>query len=203
MYINLSRYILLLVVFICLFRSLGGIMFYSAENLHTVFPYANQEYLQILTENDDILNKFEINTPSRVSHFLAQVGHESAGFKYVRELGNRAYFQRYEGRADLGNNRPGDGYAYRGRGFIQLTGRANYKRYGEYLGLDLVNNPELAADPQVALLIAAKYWSIKNLNQFADRDDINTITKRINGGYNGLQDRKRYLQKMAKLKVTE
>lgn len=176
-------------------------MFYSAENLHTVFPYANQEYLQILTENDDILNKFEINTPSRVSHFLAQVGHESAGFKYVRELGNRAYFQRYEGRADLGNNRPGDGYTYRGRGFIQLTGRANYKRYGEYLNLDLVNNPELAADPQVALLIAAKYWSIKNLNQFADRDDINTITKRINGGYNGLQDRKRYLQKMAKLKV--
>jgi putative chitinase len=140
----------------------------------------------------DTLEKFEITTRLRIAHFLAQTCHESAGFRTTEEFASGAA---YEGRADLGNVKPGDGPRYKGRGLLQLTGRANYKRYGELLGIDLEGNPESAADPQLSLLIACEYWKLREINDRCDRDDIEAITRRVNGGLNGLEDRKNYLRK--------
>ncbi len=125
----------------------------------------------------------------REAYFLGQLAHETGGFKYIHELGSSQYFQRYDGRLDLGNTKPGDGYRYRGRGYIQLTGRYNYDKFGKLLNIDLLDNPDWATKPSIAALIAADYWYINKLNDLADKQDIVTITKRINGGKNGLQDR--------------
>jgi putative chitinase len=136
------------------------------------------------------INKFEISTDLRASHFLAQTCHESDGFCTTVEY---ASGDAYEGRGDLGNTEPGDGPRYKGRGLIQLTGRANYKRYGDLLDFDLVGNPDVAADPPKSLMIACEYWREHGLNTLADHDDIETITRRINGGLNGLASRRSYL----------
>ena len=101
----------------------------------------------------------------------------------------------YEGRADLGNTQPGDGKRYKGRGPIQLTGRANYKRYGDLLGLDLVNNPTIAATKEVGFRIAGQFWKLNGLNELADQQQFKAITKKINGGYNGLDDRIKYYER--------
>jgi predicted chitinase len=141
------------------------------------------------------LPRYEINTGLRVSHFMAQCAHESGNFRYMVEGGNDAYFQKYEGRAALGNTQPGDGLRFKGRGIIQLTGRANYTTYGQAIGLDLVANPDLAAVPETAVKIACEYWkrTTRNgvtMNQLADQDNLEAITRRINGGINGLEDRR-------------
>jgi len=133
------------------------------------------------------LDQYQINTALRAAHFLAQTCHESDGFVTTVEYASGAA---YEGRADLGNTQPGDGVRYKGRGLIQLTGRANYGAYGKILGLDLVGQPDLAADPPTSLVVACEYWKQKGLNAFADQDDIETITRRINGGLNGIDDRR-------------
>ena len=132
------------------------------------------------------MDKAGINTKLRIAHFLAQLGHESDHFRTLREYASGA---EYEGRRDLGNVKAGDGKRYRGRGPIQITGRANYEKYGKKLGIDLVNKPELAETPEVGVKIAILYWSDHGLNALADKDDIRGITKRINGGYNGLNSR--------------
>lgn len=134
-----------------------------------------------------------ISTSLRQAHFLAQVGHESGELRYAEEIASGAA---YEGRADLGNTQPGDGPRFKGRGLIQLTGRANYQTYGQAIGKDLVNNAQwtqVATDPNLAVDVACWYWQTHNLNQDADQDDITTITRRINGGLNGLDDRQRLL----------
>jgi putative chitinase len=134
---------------------------------------------------------YEINTPLRIAHFLAQASHETMGFLYLHELWGPTPAQaRYEGRADLGNTKKGDGFLYRGRGVFQLTGRGNYAAYGEVVGLDLVDHPELAEDPTVSVLIACAYWKRHGLNELADADDIVGITHKINGGENGLPNRR-------------
>lgn len=131
--------------------------------------------------------------PLRMAHFLAQAAHESDGFRTTVEYwGPTAQQRGYEGRSDLGNTQPGDGRRYMGRGIFQLTGRDNYARYGQKLGLDLVNQPELAAEPPISFRIACHYWLAKGLNALADKDDLVGITRRINGGENGLADRQRY-----------
>ena len=126
----------------------------------------------------------------RFIHFLAQLAHESGNFRYMEEIASGAA---YEGRKDLGNVNKGDGVRFKGRGPIQLTGRANYRRYGQQLGIDFENNPEIVAIPSVGLLVACKFWSDNDLNVVADRDDVTTITRRINGGLNGFEDRKNKL----------
>ena len=136
--------------------------------------------------------KYQVNTYLRVCHFLAQAAHEAASFRTLQEYASGAA---YEGRKDLGNTHRGDGVRYKGRGIFQLTGRANYKRIGDLIGMDLENNPELAESPEVSVLTALEYWKSRGLNVFADRDDVRTITYRINGGYNGLDDRISYLKK--------
>jgi len=132
------------------------------------------------------MEKAGITTRLRIAHFLAQIGHESDHFRTTEEY---ASGRAYEGRRDLGNVKAGDGRRYKGRGVIQITGRANYERYGKKLGIDLVNKPELAATPEISVKTAVAYWADHNLNALADKDDVRRITKRINGGYNGLNSR--------------
>ena len=136
------------------------------------------------------LEAYSIKTQLRFCHFLAQLAHESGNFRYMEEIASGAA---YEGRKDLGNVNKGDGVRYKGRGPIQLTGRANYRKYGQELGIDFENNPAIVALPSVGMLVACKYWSENNLNVFADYDDVTTITRRINGGLNGFDDRKNKL----------
>lgn len=136
------------------------------------------------------MEKYEINTPLRQAHFLAQLGHESLGLVYPAEI---ASGKAYEGRADLGNLRPGDGVRFKGRGFIQITGRANYRMYGQSVGVDLESTPSLLELSPYCSDSAGWFWSEHSLNVFADKDDIKTIAKRINGGYTGLEDRQRRL----------
>lgn len=139
----------------------------------------------------DVIRISDLTTPQRQAFFLAQLAHESAGFKTTTEY---ASGRAYNGRADLGN-RPGtnDGVTYKGRGLIQLTGRANYGLMSKKLGVDLVSNPQLAAQFPYAALTAAYYWKDRGLNALADRGDFVGVTRRINGGENGLADRRRYL----------
>lgn len=138
------------------------------------------------------LDSYDINTKLRIAHFMGQVTHECAGFRTTEEF---ASGEAYEGRTDLGNINPGDGKRYKGRGLIQLTGRANYRKIGELLDLPLENNPEIAAEPVTSLKIACEYWKSRNINAAADRDDLIKATKLVNGGLNGLEDRRKYLQK--------
>lgn len=143
---------------------------------------------------DEAARAAQITTPERVAQFVAQLAHESAGFRYLEEIwGPTAAQTRYEGRRDLGNTQPGDGYRFRGRGWIQLTGRHNYRTYGRLLGLPLEAQPELAARPDTAARIAATYWTQRGLNALADAGDLLGITRRINGGTNGLEERRAYL----------
>ena len=143
------------------------------------------------------LHRYGLDTPLRAAHFLAQVAHESDGFCTTEEY---ASGKAYEGRADLGNTHPGDGVRYKGRGLIQLTGRHNYQVYGKIIGEDLVAHPEQAADPPTSLILACEFWNrtAHGLSRFADAEDIVSITKAINGGLNGLADRKAYLAKAKK-----
>jgi len=131
-----------------------------------------------------------INTPARQDAFLAQLGHESGQFKYMEEI---ASGKKYEGRCKgLGNCSPGDGVKYKGRGPIQITGKANYAAAGKALGLDLVNHPELVATPEVGFRAAAWYWNTHHLNNLADKNtpkSFKQITQVINGGQNGAPDR--------------
>lgn len=159
------------------------------------------------------LAKYAINTPLRICHFIAQVAQESGSFKYNEEIWpnpsldangvatkGSSWQLRYEGNAGLGNTQPGDGYRFRGRGLIQLTGRANYAKYGSHLGKDLTSgaNPDLVAGPDLAVDAACWFWQTRDLNAFADKDDVLSITKRINGGTLGLDERKAFLAKAKK-----
>ncbi len=130
--------------------------------------------------------EFGIDTPARKAAFLAQVAHESGSLRYVREIADGFA---YEGRMELGNTEPGDGPKYKGRGLLQITGRANYAACGIALGEPLIGHPELLETPENASRSAGWFWRMKNLNQFADRNMFATLTKHINGGYNGLDDR--------------
>lgn len=125
-----------------------------------------------------------------LAQFMAQMAHESGNFRYLQEIwGPTAAQQRYEGRRDLGNTEPGDGYRFRGRGYVQLTGRANYATYGSMIGVDLVNNPELASQPDIAAKLAVAYWNSRVKPRIQDFQDTRAVTRIINGGYNGLDDR--------------
>jgi putative chitinase len=133
---------------------------------------------------------FDITTPDRMAAFLAQVGHESGGLRWLTELWGPTPTQaRYEGRSDLGNVFPGDGFKYRGRGLIQLTGRANYQRASTALATDFVNAPELVAQPEYAMRTAMWFWQCHGLNELADAGHFEKITRIINGGLNGQAER--------------
>ncbi len=164
----------------------------SREKLAVVMPQALPKKIDLYFEPLVAgMRKYEITKPLRIAHFVAQLGHESASFRYAEELADGSA---YEGRRDLGNTQTGDGRRFKGRGLIQLTGRANYLAYSEASGIDYVARPQLlASDPFAAVDVACWFWDQRKLNKLADRDDVKTLTKRINGGFNGLDDRLDYL----------
>lgn len=155
--------------------------------------------VELLKKYKTLLNNYGINTPLRLAMFFAQTDHESGGFKYTKELGNDAYFKKYEGRKDLGNTVKGDGLRFKGRGFIQVTGRYNYTLISKDTRIDYLNNPQWLEREPDAMISALWYWNKHNLNKFADTKDIEGSTKVINGGYNGLEKRKEKYQKYLKL----
>lgn len=132
------------------------------------------------------LREYGIDNDYRVAYWAGQVCEESDNFCATEEY---ASGEAYEGRKDLGNTERGDGIRFKGRGLIMITGRANYLSAGKALGLDLITSPQLAAEPVNALRIACLYWQTHGLNALADLDDMDGITKRINGGLNGLASR--------------
>lgn len=140
----------------------------------------------------DAMREGDINTRLRQSAFLAQIGHESGSLVYVREIGGPSYFAKYNGRKDLGNTQPGDGARFCGRGLIQVTGRSNYAKCSQALFGDgrLLKTPELLEQPEWAAKSAVWFWSTRNLNELADADRFTDLTKKINGGTNGIEDRK-------------
>lgn len=212
----------------------GVVMTEVAEIFHKVAPRAQQCYRDAMDAGAGLFEQFEIHTPLRIAHFLAQVLHESGGgsvkFENLRYttaerlseifgigrhsaairpeeipglLGNaQALAERVYGLGnprkarELGNVAPGDGFRYRGGGLLQTTGGGNYRRMGDRCGLDLHGDPELVVSPEHALKPALQEWSEGNLNLAADRNDIETITRRINGGFNGLDDRRKWFAKV-------
>lgn len=164
----------------------------TLEDLQAICKYAKRERLELFVEPlNAAMNEFEVSAnPARETHFLAQICHESGCFRYVKEI---ASGESYEGRADLGNTEAGDGVRYKGRGLIQITGRANYEACGAALGQDLIAEPEALEQPVLACRSAAWFWKTHGLNEIADKGDIRLITKRINGGLNGFSDRQSYL----------
>lgn len=143
----------------------------------------------------DTVLRYAIDTPLRFSHWLAQIGHESGQLKYTEEI---ASGRAYEGRRSLGNTQSGDGVRFKGRGLIQLTGRYNYARYARDKKLpQILEEPQRVAEPPLCVDVAGWFWvkgASVDLNRVADKDNVVLLTKLINGGYNGLDDRKALLK---------
>lgn len=172
------------------------------------YPQTNRtrcaEFVDVFNEWNE---RFGINTPARVVHFLSQCWHESGALRYVEEI---ASGEKYEGRKDLGNTQPGDGKKYKGRGFIQITGRANYQAYknsGFCVG-DLMNHPEWLCQKPGHTKASMWFWWKNNINALADKDTgervvdgeaiVKQITRKVNGGYNGLSNRLYYYRRFRK-----
>jgi putative chitinase len=166
----------------------------SADKLHGIMLTASDAKIQrYFAPLKTMMAANQISTPLRVAHFLAQLGHESGDLRYSEEIADG---NAYEGRADLGNTQPGDGPKFKGRGLIQLTGRANYVAYGQARNRDFVtgtNYTLLATDPNCAVDVSCWFWATHGLNGLADADNIKAITHKINGGENGLADRAAHL----------
>lgn len=161
----------------------------SLEQLKRIMPYAGARAETFLAPLNQAMVEFDISTPARQAAFLAQIAHESGSLRYLLEL---ASGEAYEGRSDLGNTFVGDGIRFKGRGLIQITGRANYAQCAAALSLDLLTFPELLEEPVNACRSAAWFWHSRKLNDWADAGDFLKITRIINGGTNGLADREQY-----------
>lgn len=162
----------------------------NKEQLLKIMPNARFRIDSFLEPIQQSMQEFHINSPARQAAFLAQIAHESGELRYVKEIASGSA---YEGRKDLGNTQPGDGMKYKGRGLIQITGRNNYADCGKSLGVDLITNPELLETNDLACRSAAWFWASHGLNDLADKGDFERITKRINGGTNGIKQRYAYL----------
>lgn len=164
-------------------------------DFYKISPNARRDIVTAMTVAfNKHLPRYGMTTPLRISHFMSQAARESSDFRTLIEQGSEASFAKYDGDQRLGNTQPGDGARYRGRGVIQLTGRSNYRAYGALLNLDLEGNPELAANPDIAAQVFLTYWCQRKINDVADKDDVNAVTRRINGGLNGLEDRRQKLR---------
>lgn len=172
----------------------------TTQQLLQILPNAGQSAGVFVSALNTAMNHYQIVGLKRMAVFIAQIGHESGQLKYVKEIWGPTKAQaKYEGRADLGNTVKGDGSRYRGRGLIQITGRANYEACGEALALDLINQPELLEKPQHACMSAAWFWASRGLNTLADAGSFGKITSRINGGQNGSTDRQALYAKALKV----
>jgi putative chitinase len=161
----------------------------SESQIRQMFPNAGSRIDAHIPHIIEAMDEGNINTPRRIAAFLAQLAHESGEYRYMEELADGSA---YEGRADLGNTQSGDGVRYKGHGPIQITGRANHEACGKALGLDLVTHPVLLTLPENGTRSAVWFWNSRNLSQLADKDWFKAITRSINGGYNGLSDRRMY-----------
>lgn len=197
-------------------------MMLTAKQLRQCMPYIKDVNIAALLEPLNIaMAIYEINTPIRIAHFLAQIAHESsylntseenlnysaAGLmkvfpKYFKTLEDAKKVERnpaaianivYANRLGNGDGASGDGYKFRGRGAIQNTGKANYALLSTALGVDFVKNPDLLKTPQYSMLAACQFWKSRGINALADKNDIVGVTKKINGGTNGLEDRSKNL----------
>lgn len=170
----------------------------TEAQLKSIMPNLAAPKLQLyLPHLNTAMQTYGVNTMLRTAAFVAQLAHESAEFRFMEEIWGPIPAQtRYEPPNELakrlGNTQAGDGKRFKGRGPIQITGRFNYKKYGDLLGTDLVLQPDLAAQPAVAFSTAGLFWKTNGLNELADGEQFVTITKRINGGTNGLPDREKY-----------
>ncbi len=163
----------------------------TSAQLRAIMPLAGARADVFAPHLSTAMLQSEINTPTRAAAFLAQVGHESGQLRLLREIwGPTPVQRRYEGRADLGNTEVGDGKRFMGRGLIQVTGRKNYLLCGFGLHLDLITHPELLEQPEHAAASAGWYWHIHSLNRYADAADFVGLTRAINGGINGISDRR-------------
>lgn len=162
--------------------------------LQKIMPYAGKRAAKFLDSLNLAMFEFGIDTPLRQAAFLAQIAHESGSLKYVREL---ASGEAYEGRRDLGNTEPGDGVRFRGRGLIQITGRTNYRACSLGLFGDerLLQQPEILEGTVDACRSAGWFWQTMNLNKLADIGAFRPITRAINGGFNGYEDRLAYYER--------
>ena len=161
----------------------------TLEQLIQIMPAGAKRLPNFVDAINTALAEFSINTPARAAAFLAQLGHESGQFRYMAELASGAA---YEGRVDLGNTEPGDGKKFKGHGPIQITGRTNHKTCSLALYGDdrLLDTPELLEQPEDGCRAAGWFWKTRGLNMLADDGDFDRITKRINGGQNGREDRR-------------
>jgi predicted chitinase len=173
----------------------------TSDDLQAIMPgLPAAKSAAYLSPLDAAMTEFAIDAPPRAAAFLAQLAHESGQLRFMEEIWGPTPAQlRYEPACSLatslGNTQAGDGKRFKGRGPIQITGRANYQRFGGLLSVDLVTTPEQASLPELAFRIAALYWSKKGLNELADQatdDAFREITRRINGGFNGLADRQQF-----------
>jgi predicted chitinase len=173
----------------------------TIDQLRRIMPnLASAKAESLLPHLNAAMAEFGIDTLLRTAAFAAQLAHESGEFRWMEEIwGPTSAQKRYEPQTDLskrlGNSEAGDGLRFKGRGPIQLTGRANYSRFGDLLGLDLIGSPAQAAAPGVAFRIAALFWKNRGLNEFAEAGDFREVTRRINGGFNGLEDRLKYYER--------
>lgn len=175
-------------------------MIVNKRLIESIYRYNGMRFFNREDLLQYLLPQFEIDTPQRVAYFLAQIGHESAEFRYRLELLRDKDAERRYGRdrklgQKLGNFDFGDGAKYKGRGFIQLTGKNNYIAYSNATGVDFVKNPKWVEKDFWALHSALWYWETHKLNYIADQGDFRLLTKRINGGYNGITHRLQLLER--------
>lgn len=170
----------------------------TEQQLRQMMPRAGSRLDAHLPYIGPAMAEGKIDTPRRIAAFLAQLAHESGEYRWMEEIADGSA---YEGREDLGNVRPGDGKRYKGRGPIQITGRANYRACGQALGLPLIDHPELLTMPENGTRSAVWFWNDKagGLSPLADVDWFRLITRLINGGYNGLEDRVVYWKRNRQL----
>lgn len=164
----------------------------TIDELITIMPHSVKRAPIFIDLINDTLEEFEIDTPFRAAMWLAQIAHESGELLYTVELASGA---NYEGRRDLGNVNMGDGIRYKGRGLIQLTGRANYRECGEQLEQPYEDEPTLLQEPEHATRSAGWFWYTRDLNPAADVQDIVTVTQRINGGQRGILMRREFYER--------
>lgn len=159
----------------------------SKEQLQSIYREAKPSLIDLYLEPiNQTLQRFDLNTPERQRMFLAQIGHESGQLRYTEELSSG---KAYEKRVDLGNTEIGDGVKYKGRGLIQITGKSNYALCSLALDLPLLENPELLKQLPYCVVSAGWFWNNDNLNSYCDKGDFYGLTRRINGGLNGIEDR--------------
>ena len=162
----------------------------TADQLKACMPYASDKNRELFLDPlNKTMDKYQVNTMRRAAAFLAQLEHESGSLQYVKELASGEAYDTGELAKMLGNTQPGDGPKFKGRGLIQITGRANYTKLAAALNLDLLNQPELLEQPINAALSAGWFWFNHGLNELADDDNYVMITRRINGGLNGWSQR--------------